>query len=99
MRHRTDRRLAHAAQDRPVARACGTEQPAGLQACLLLGLLLFDGENLLAIIVSASLADTMRKAGGAALLACGGLDTFIAVGCLADANFALADFTLLNGHC
>ena len=65
---------------------------------LLVALLLLDCDDLLAIIHAAVLADAMGKTGLSAALANRCLDAFVAVCGMAHADFALADFTLLNGH-
>ncbi len=65
---------------------------------LLVALLLLDCDDLLAIIHTAVLADAMGKAGFSATLADRCLNAFIAVCGMAHTDFALADFTLLNGH-
>ena len=65
---------------------------------LFLALPLLDCNDLLSIIHAAMLADAMGKAWFSATLANGCLDAFIAICGMAHADFALADFTLLNGH-
>ena len=60
--------------------------------------LLFDVEDLLAIVVSAGFADTVREAGCSAGRASGDLGGFQAVVGFAGAGGTLALVTLLNWH-
>ena len=66
--------------------------------CVLL-LVLLERQNLSSTIHAAFLADTVRKAGGAAIRAQCDLHAFVTVGGMTRTNRTLADFTLLNCHC